>query len=247
MPRLVIDQGGPRCRMQLLPDAPPRGIARDMRRMYTSLWQQACNDRSSWLRLEFVLYANFSADDLFVTLTYAGDAPAYWRDTKRNVPAFMRRLRRLLAAEEKPMPRYVYVHEALHGDGRPHHHLVLSAAGDDPARIAAAWPHGSIDVRSIASFGGMQKLAKYVTKEPREKGRPVPGERMWTPSRNLSRPRHSVEQVPMGYRLVLPPGAEPLGGGLQMSERIDLDFGGAIQRIDFLAPRKSNIVYNILA
>lgn len=247
MPRLIIDSGGPRCRLQLLPDAPPRGLTRGARQMYTNIWKQMQNDRASWFKLELVLYANFSPDDLFVTLTYAGNVPAYWRDTKSNVPAFMRRYRRQLAAEELSAPRYVYVHEALHGDGRPHHHMVLSAAGDDAARIAQCWPHGSVDVESIRAFGGYQKLAMYITKEPREKGKPVPGERMWTPSRNLIRPEHIVEQVPADYRLAAPEGARPLAEGLLISQRLESDFGGAVQRLDFILPQKTNIAYNILA
>ena len=242
MPRLLTEQGGPRVRMQLLPDPPPRGLSRELRGACTTLRRQLQNDRLSYFRLELLLYANFSPADLVVELTYdAEHAPPGWRQAKPNVPRFLRRVREARRAQGQEA-RYVYVHEALHGDKRPHHHLVINRGRDGPgprepsredvAALAALWGMGYVHVDTIAGFGGYQKLAKYITKEPRDKGRPRPGERTWTPSMGLVQPLRRVEDVPAGFVLEPPPGAQPVADGLDIIQKVAVWYGGELPRLD---------------
>ena len=51
-----------------------------------------------------------------------------------------------------------------------------------------------------------QKIAKYMTKEPRKTGRVRPGGRAYTPSRDRYRPQVRKEQTEIGGQLPIPPG-----------------------------------------
>lgn len=242
---LCVDHGGERWRLQLLPPPPPRGLTRGERRAYTAVAASLRNDRTSFFKLELLLYANFSPCDLFVTLTYdEAHLPPGWRESKRNAPAALRRLRESRAARGQPL-RYVYVHESLHGDGRPHHHLICNAA-DGKDAWDAIWPGGYTDVETIAAAGGIAFVAQYVTKEPRDKGKPRPGERMWTPSRGLRRPEHYTLDVPDDYAITLPDGARPISPGLDTAVRLPHWGGGEYRRVDAIIPTKTEHLYSIL-
>lgn len=223
-------------RVDLLPFLPPSGMSRGERRLASSLIRERQNDIASWLKLELLLYANFSPDDWFVTLTYRNeDLPPNWRAAKKNPPACLRVIRETRRPAGLPCG-YVYVHEALHGDQRPHHHMVIHAADGDRSLIEAAWRFGTVDIVTIEDFGGYQKLAAYITKEPREKGKPRPGERMWTPSKGLIRPDRIEEIVEDDYQYEPPFGAQPVEAGLEIQSKVPGWIYGEFPRWDMVAP-----------
>lgn len=193
------------------------------------------NDRASWFKLELLLYANFDDSDWFVTLTYDDDhLPPTWREAKKNAPRFIRSVREARRAKQLPCG-YVYVHEALHGNQRPHHHIVIHAADRDRDLLDRSWQLGSVSTETIGEFGGIQKLAKYITKEPRDKGKPVPGERMWTPSKGLIRPEHISVIVPDDYQISIPADARPLAAGLGIRTEMSDFFGVGFDRLEYLS------------
>lgn len=138
-------------------------------------------------KLEMLLAANFSEEDLFCTLTYRDDyLPRKLAEAKKRIRAFVKTFR--LQRRRKGMElKYVYVTEGRHGDKRYHHHLVISAAGhDDLELIRSLWQYGDVvDVERIAGYEFIE-VAKYITKESAE-DRPN-GAQMWTRSRNLELP-----------------------------------------------------------
>ena len=98
----------------------------------SSAAQDRLNRRHSWEKLEQILSANFSAEDLVVTLTYRED------DLPADRDAAIRRLRAFipdLRSQRKPQglpTRSRDLTQGRHGDHTSHPHLVLH----DPGRAA---------------------------------------------------------------------------------------------------------------
>lgn len=181
--------------------------ARAEKAKMSSAAQDRLNRRHSWEKLEQVLSANFTAEDLVITLTYREeDLPADRDAAIRRLRAFIRDLRSQRKAQGLPT-RYIYVTEGLHGDHRIHHHLVLNGTGRDAEAIRALWTWGDqIEIQPLDD-DHYEALAKYLTKEPREHGNAEVGARTWTPSLGLRRPEVETADVPDAVTLTAPPGA----------------------------------------
>lgn len=181
--------------------------ARAEKSKMSSAAQDRLNRRHSWEKLEQVLSANFTAEDLVITLTYREeDLPADRDAAIRRLRAFIRDLRSQRKAQGLPT-RYIYVTEGLHGDHRIHHHLVLNGTGRDAEAIRALWTWGDqVEIQPLDD-DHYEALAKYLTKEPREHGNAEVGARTWTPSLGLRRPEVETADVPDAVTLTAPPGA----------------------------------------
>lgn len=189
--------------------------------------QEAVNIKTACMRLEFLLYANFSLDDWFITLTYDNaHLPLNYEAARKNAPAFFRRVRELRRARGEPFG-YIYVMEGMHGDHRVHHHLVLQRGDGDLEAIRALWPRGGVDAETIRDFGGYRKLAQYLSKEPRKTGKLRVGQRMWTPSKGLIKPERNDIELTAGQHYIPPNGAAPFEGA-RFPERIDNSFGSYV-------------------
>ena len=182
---------------------------REARSTISSPAREALNAKTSWQKLMMVLATNFRRKDLLVTLSYRDEnLPPTRENADRLLTNFIRRLR----AERKRLGqdlRYVRVTEGYHSDGRLHHHLIVNDTGEDFDLIRNLWAKNGDNV-DFTPFGwdGAERWAKYLTKEPREKGRRYVGDRSWRASRNLMRPQPSYEFVPAEAALLPPPGAE---------------------------------------
>jgi len=183
---------------------------REARSMISTPARESLNAKLSWQKLMLVLAANFKSDDLLVTLTYRdGDLPARREDSDRYLSNFIRAFRKLRRGQSPPRELvYVRVTEGYHSDGRLHHHLILNTTGVDYDDIRKLWKkHG--DNIGFEPFGwdGAERWARYLTKEPREKGRRYVGDRTWRTSRNAKRPVSYTQNVEEGDVLTPPPGA----------------------------------------
>lgn len=177
--------------------------------------QRLLNMKHSRLKLEFLLAANFTPQDLFVTLTFADDnLPAIRESVRTSLKKFFRDLRTQRQKRKLPPTRYVYAIENKHGDGRFHAHIVLNATGPrDLEDIASLWTLGGADVQRLSSHFwdyaagaiSFEKIARYLCKERKDHG-PV-GAQGWTPSKNLTRPEVSSQRVPDAVQLDLPSNA----------------------------------------
>ena len=123
----------------------------------------------------------------------------------KRVKKLLARLRQSKKAQGQTL-RYIYVTEGAHSGGRLHHHMVLGGGQQDLQLLQSLWP-GHLHVESLETYGGYEPLAMYLTKEPREQGRPKPGERMWSASRNLTKPRETNQWMDEAATLTPPPGA----------------------------------------
>jgi hypothetical protein len=186
--------------------APP-GEKRERQR-YSTRVREAINFRTSYEKLWLILECNFKWNDLFVTLGYRDEKlPKNKEAAERQLSYFIRALRAERKSKGKDLV-YVRVTEGYHSDGRLHHHLILNAVGEDFEAIRRLWKKNGTDVDfELYCRKDPVAHAKYITKEPREKGRRYVGDRIWRVSRNCKRPVIVKEDVEAGSRLLPPAGA----------------------------------------
>lgn len=182
--------------------------ARAFKAKCSSAARQRLNDKLSWQKLKMALAANFTYEDLVVTLTY-DDAhlPESRAAAGKLLKKFLVQLRAYRRARGGSLS-YIYCTEDKHGDGRLHHHLVINGTGEDYPIIYSLWPYGTDLCFEPLDIYGYEELAKYLTKEPREYGHTNVGARTWVPSLNLRKPEVMPAQwVPETVRLAPPPNA----------------------------------------
>jgi len=188
-------------------DAPK---AREQKRKASTAARERINARTSFQKLKRKLAANFDDGDLLVTLSFDDKhLPGNRQGTVRKAGYFLRRLNKARAARGQPL-YYIYVVEGFCPGGRPHIHLVINSTGDDLEEIKANWIYGeSVDVKRLVFRAEYtyEDLASYLTKEPRQWGHPVVGERTWTCSLNLACPESETVSVPDNVTLTAPPEA----------------------------------------
>lgn len=203
-----------------VPDRPPGRRTRAARSGPTSAAQQFYNNKCSWRELELLLGQNFWRDGLVVTYTYDDDhLPKDKRAAKAEMKKHFRKLRRARRLRGEEL-RYIYNVEGFHGkrhwdwldgdgeleDQRLHHHVVLNATSiNDLEEITSLWHGGGYIRIERLDVHYLRELAKYLTKEAREFGRPKPGERSWTASRNLQKYQVEYIEIPSDSVTLAPP------------------------------------------
>ena len=170
--------------------------------------RESLNAKLSWQKLMLILASNFQRNDLVVTLTYRdGCLPIHREAADRRLDYLIRALREHRKRQGQPLV-YARITEGYHSGGRLHHHLIINATGQDYEVIRQLWQRDGDDV-GFEKFGvdGPERWAKYLTKEPREKGRRYIGDRTWRTSRNVKKPIVSYEYVDVSDSLAPPHGA----------------------------------------
>ena len=155
--------------------------------------RKAANLKTSYEKLLMVLCANFSPGDWWVTLTYDDDhLPASREESAPLWRKFMRGMRKYRTDNSEPL-KYAYCTQlTTRGGGiRLHHHMIMRFEDEhDKERMESLWEFGSITkIVKLKDFDDLVDKAHYMCREPRELGVHIPGERMWTPSRGLIRPK----------------------------------------------------------
>ena len=186
----------------------------------TSAAQQFYNDKCSWRTLELILAANFGKKALVLTYTYDDDHLP--QDKKAGDKSFQKHVRKLRTARKLRGDDlfYVYNTEGFHEkrnngllesdgyleDRRIHHHVVINATQEnDLEEIRSLWHGGGYIRVEPLDIHYYKELAKYLTKEAREFGRPKPGARVWRGSRNLKRPEIEYIEIPSDSVTLAPP------------------------------------------
>ena len=210
--------------------------ARGEKRRISSAARKAMNLKQSWQKLELTIAANFGPKDLHVVLTYDD---AHLPPSRERARQLLRKWIKMLRAWRKArgLPtRYIYVTEQYTDEGeRLHHHVVINGTGDDYGIIRELWPYGSnIDIERLDNWDGYEALARYLTKEPAEHGKPHVGDRVWTPSLGLAQPVTESCYVPDNVTLTAPPGARILENYKDPKE----NQYGTFQYIKYLLPEK---------
>ena len=240
-----------------VPDRPPGRRTRAVRSGPTSAAQQFYNDKCSWRELELMLAGNFGRHALVLTLTYDNEhLPGSKAEANRFFQKSIRKLRaarKLRGAELK----YLYVTEGFHEkrendwlvedgsleDRRLHHHVVINTTGvDDLEEVRSLWQGGGYIRAEPLDVHYYRELAKYMTKEAREFGRPKPGERTWRGSRNLQKPQVEYIEIPSDSVTLAPPyGAVDYE---LFSEKNPYGYADCIGARYLLFPEREHIAYS---
>ena len=181
---------------------------REARAQISSPARESLNAKLSWQKLMLTLAANFSRSDLVVGLDYRdADLPNRREDADKRLTNFICALRAHRRAQGQTLI-YVRVTEGYHSGGRLHHHLIINATGQDYDIIRQLWSKNANTV-DFEPFGtdGAERWGKYLTKEPREKGRRYVGDRTWRASIHMKKPDITSEFVDRDDELHPPAGA----------------------------------------
>ena len=225
-----VIEAGPLVVETIYPAPNPRDTpeTRAGKKKLSSQAQQRFNLKCAWQKLELLIAANFRPGDLWVTLTFDdGHLPRTRDEAQKLARAFFRRLRKARGLLGRTL-RYLYTLEHRHGEGRWHCHALINATGDDYRTLAGAWAMGQVDIRRIRvdREKNYESLAKYMCKEQRDSL----GQRLWSGSKNLTRPRPECWRVPDDTPLDVPKGATELASA---SERTQY---GVYKYIKYLTP-----------
>ena len=237
------------CYMQVRPGDSQR--ARAAKSKCSSLARQRLNFRYAWQKLRLLLAANFGRGDLWVTLTYDDEhLPPSRKEAKRQVTAFLDRLRYARRRQGVELKYCYSTHEMLEdGSRRLHHHMVLNASGDgrDIALIRRLWAGGSnIEVMQLGKAemyrnDDMLELAQYMLHERNpEATEHATGDRGWCSSRNLIKPEVTSELVDEADSIEIPQGAYVLDSESRTNEF------GAFEYVCYLLPKtKDGLILSV--
>ena len=148
--------------------------------------QAKLNERNALRALCRKANANFTKDDLHVTLTYKKGVLPDEKKALKDMQGYIRRVRYCRNKKGLPELKYIYVIEFFDGDGRRtrvHHHVIMS--GMDRLVVKSLWPHGErVNVDELVpENGSLEGLARYIAKQPGVKGGKQ--SKRWQASRNL--------------------------------------------------------------
>lgn len=188
----------------VLPGMTPR--ERAARKQVTREGKQKINKLQRLYSLMKLMSANFRAGrDLFVYLGWAHEPTE--REDSSALKAFHRRMRRIFEAAGAEHVYIIVTEEHTRDDTptRRHHHIVMRGL---PRRmqtvIEAAWPYGSVDVRSLRELtDNFEDTCRYLLKEDKH------GKRAFSCSQNLKRPPEPLRRKRAeSDRLEAPPGVK---------------------------------------
>ncbi len=177
-----------------------REASRARRAQPTEQAQRNLNQANSRKRMVRLTNTNFTPEDLFITLTYAGIQPTTLAEAKKDVQAFIRRVKRRREKDGLPELKYIYCVEYAK-DGRKarvHHHIVMS--GMDRDTVEQLWGKGRANANKLQPDEyGFEGLTRYMTKT---QGQRAPGERLWSCSRNLEEPKVTYSDRRLSKRAI---------------------------------------------
>lgn len=178
----------------------------------TSRAQEQVNIRNRRRQLEIILNANFSENDLMLTLTYPeGHGPESTEQARKDAANYMRRLKRLRESLGMSPLKYVYVIEEQHPIGKPtRYHIHAIVNGGSPEyreQVEDKWitkHKGLVDAKRVQyQESGLSGYATYITKSigREEKGdQTVSTSHAWYRSRNLRIPKPTTADKKISRR-----------------------------------------------
>ena len=115
-----------------------------------------------------LIKGNFFPDDLWVTLKYPrGKRKPVW-EVKKDFKNFIERLRYRYEKRGRPL-KYIYRMEVGKRGGIHIHIIIPRIRGEDTdILVQEAWKCGRANYESIYEYGGYEKLAEYIVKQPDE-------------------------------------------------------------------------------
>lgn len=207
---------------------------RRAKRLATREAQRNLNERNAKKKLIRKINANFTENDLCITLTYNNGFIPEEERARRDIRNYIRRVREYRRKHGLPELKYVYVIEFGGRDGRRrrvHHHVIMSGMDRDVAE--ALWQgRGWANSRRLQPDDyGLEALARYMTKEPN-------GGKRWCASRNLAEPKITESDTKISKRKVeqMAEDFESMPAAIFGKLFPDYDFNDCkVQRSDFVA------------
>ena len=148
--------------------------------------QQNLNAKNTKKNIIRLINTNFTEEDMWATFTYDQDNLPESDDlAKKDMQNYIRRLKRFIKKNNLEDLKYVYVTEyeddPKKGKKRVHHHIVMNFKDRDIAE--QVWDKGgrTHSRRLQPDDYGLEGLARYITKDPRNSKR-------YSTSRNLRKP-----------------------------------------------------------
>ena len=181
MQKKLIKSAGPLVAEALYkPRTSPAGRGRGRKTNPTNEMQRIVNDKLSWLKLKWLLAANFIKGDIVGCLTFDDDHLPETRKQVTNKLGWFRRKAEAARRERGQELVMFWSIEHRHGDGRWHIHIVANATGgEDYAELHRLWGQGETEFAALRvdTKRNYETLARYMCKEAREfqPTRPVRG------------------------------------------------------------------------
>ena len=167
------------------------GTGRRSARKPTREVQKNLNRLNRAKEVNRVICANFTNDDLYITLTVRSEQPTE-EDFRKMLDSFIRKYARTLAKKGKGKPKWVKTVEIGTRSGRIHAHLVITG-GLTPQEIQTMWGRGYIDCKPLMfDKGGVQGLSRYFVKQARNESGDGHKRKSWSCSRSCVRPEPKV-------------------------------------------------------
>lgn len=182
---------GPRLEAEIFPlfGREKNGLLRKAKRNQTREAQKKANIRRAKEHLVRMIDANFTAEDIHLTLTYR-EEETDWQRARKDVRNFLRRVKRERERQKLPELKFIYAigHDA---DERIHAHVILNG-GIGRDALEKIWGKGITNaMRLQPDEKGLQGIANYIYRQ--NEGAKRRGERaglkMWAGSRNLKKPK----------------------------------------------------------
>mgnify|MGYP000926495085 CR=1 FL=1 len=169
--------------------------ARKAKKRSTREAQKKLNEKNAKKKLTRKINANFTEEDLCITLTYKNEVPDL-EQARKDIRNYIRRIRHYREKNGLPEMKYIYVIE-FSGEGgrkkkRVHHHVVMSGMDRDEAE--KIWGKGYANARKLQPDDyGLEAIARYMVKEPN-------GGKRWCGSRNLKEPQITIADTKISKR-----------------------------------------------
>lgn len=151
--------------VQVFPVFQKGNTRRKKRAKPTSDMQARLNQRNAERALIRLLNANFTEDDISVTLTFRDEhLPETYEEAEKRAKNFLRRVSRL--REKKGLPELKRI--LIPGGGRFHFHIPMNGGLDDKV-LQALWPWGYTNVIHFEfSESGLEGHARYIATQYEE-------------------------------------------------------------------------------
>lgn len=148
--------------VQVFPVFAHGNTRRKKRAKPTSEMQSRLNQRNAERALIRLLNANFTEDDISVTLTFSEEhLPDSYEEAERRMKNFLRRVKRLRAKLGLSEIKYIIIP----GSGRYHFHIPMNGGIDDKT-LASLWPYGYCNtIHFQFNESGLEGHARYVARQ----------------------------------------------------------------------------------
>lgn len=191
-----------------------RRIPNGARRRPTTEEQRRINERTAARKLRRKIHANFSEDDLFMTLTYQRGERPEAEEARKRLGKLLRQCRKAWK-EARQALKYIAVTE--YRGKAIHHHIIVNDLqdGSGAKKINQCWKkNGRAHTSYLYDAGGYEKLAEYLMKETSKTFREsdAPCKARYSCSKNLITPEKKTRilkrdnwpeepRAPKGYYL----------------------------------------------